>query len=156
MTSSGVANLASKGSECLRTLRLTHNQLDEAAIQQLVQGKWLQLQHLDLSDNILTDAAIEHLVKGNWPLSVKRNCVTFRGLLRLPAAQWPCTESLVVTTEHQQPATRLLSLASVVIQFDTNCIVFTTDKHTAKHVSFDTCTSRYKDALLDPNAVVTW
>lgn len=156
LTTRGIAILASKGSEHLGHLDLSENQLDEAAVQQLIQGRWLKLMMLSLNDNNLNDAAIEILAEGQWPqlqfLSVQRNCVTFHGLQHLPAAHWPCTKTLVITSINNQIAAQSDILqgcdASVHTLFDTDYIVFTTDKHGTEHVSFDICTSRLKNALL--------
>lgn len=162
LTSSAIAVLASKISERLCTLDLADNKLDEAAMQQLVQGKWLKLQSLNLSDNSVNDADIEHLVKGSCPkmdtLLVERTCITLCGMQRLFAAQWPCRESLVVTTTYS-PSTAQSKLLQecmaykyVVIKSDTDFTSFTTGNQAAENKCFTTCTRRFRNNLLGRRA----
>ena len=77
----------------LHSLYLTHNQLDEAAAQQLTRGRWPQLQHLDVSYNALDNRAMEALAKGQWPkltmLQLQGNTIDAVGVSLLVKGHWP-------------------------------------------------------------------
>lgn len=88
-----VAALALCSFPKLRSLYLTHNQLDEGAAQQLTRGRWPQLQHLDVSYNALGNRAMEALANGQWPnlakLHLQGNTVDAVGVSLLVEGHWP-------------------------------------------------------------------
>lgn len=148
-------NIASLTSTCslnLYTLDLAENQLDGAAVQQLVTSNWPNLEVLVLDDNNLDDAALKHLVTGKWPrlkvLRVFQNCITYDGFQHLSSAQWPCTTSLVCQITDVQSTMHSHRLVwmhdkHAIIGFDKSCIVVTTEWHTTEHLGFRVMTSEH-------------
>ena len=74
-------------------LCLSHNQLDQAAAQQVVTGRWPELQNLDVSCNALDNRAMEALGKGQWPqlywLHLQGNFIDAVGVAELVKGLWP-------------------------------------------------------------------
>ena len=99
MGAAGMAQLLSANMPCLSYLSLSNDQLDAAAIAQLVNHSW-RLAYLQLDGNNLDDAAMSYLAQANGvnlgTVSLHRNQITSQGLLKLTTAAWPRLEELYV------------------------------------------------------------
>lgn len=71
---------------------MSHNQLDEIAVQQLTIGKWSKLGYLDLSYNALDNRAMKALAEGQRPrlheLKLQGNAIDAVGVAIL-SETWP-------------------------------------------------------------------
>ena len=99
MGAAGMAQLVSAKMPRLLYLALSDNQLDAAAIEQLVNHSW-RLNNLELDGNNLDDAAMAYLARANGAhlesVSLYRNQITSQGLLTLTTAAWPRLTNLYV------------------------------------------------------------
>lgn len=98
MTAGAIASLATAQMPRLLSLYLDENQLDSAAMEQLVRGSWPCMFILELQHNLLNDVSMLHLAKGNWPrlcrLRLNDNRISFVGVRLLTAGIWPLLCSL--------------------------------------------------------------
>ena len=97
----------------LEKLRLSENNLDAAAIEQLVMGAWPSLKDLRLDDNLLDDDALKLLAQGQWQLErlwLGDNNTSATGIQHLTEGQWPLSNLRLGESDVSAATWSILSL----------------------------------------------